>query len=170
MASYPVIIKQFVVHCYAAIGENYINSSEGRRLAWGVGAASFGIWLAWQVPRFNPWLMRNFAHSPLSGRTYTLMTSVISHRGFLHWFFNITALSGFGESSYLWHSVCRILMEHFEMCEGSATSNWMRREQSHAPSGMQEATTSNHFFAFLVTGPFLHPLSSILPANLSSFS
>lgn len=108
LASYPVIIKQFIVHCYAAVGENYINSSEGRRLAWGIGAASFGIWLAWQVPRFNPWLMRNFAHSPLSGRTYTLMTSVISHRGFLHWFFNITALSGFGESTRL-HSVRCVL-------------------------------------------------------------
>ncbi|EIM86435.1 uncharacterized protein STEHIDRAFT_97071 [Stereum hirsutum FP-91666 SS1] len=148
MASYPVIIKQFVVHCYAAIGENYINSSEGRRLAWGVGAASFGIWLAWQVPRFNPWLMRNFAHSPLSGRTYTLMTSVISHRGFLHWFFNITALSGFG----------------------SATSNWMRREQSHAPSGMQEATTSNHFFAFLVTAGLFSSLCSHIYSARFKFS
>lgn len=157
LSTWPVLIRQFIVHCYAAIGENYLQASEGRRIAWTIGTVTFGIWAAWQIPRFAPFMAKHFPHSPLSGKTYTLMTSVMSHSSFLHWLFNVMALSGFGRSTFLLlpDPVAKVSTNANSRNDvASATSAWMRTEQTHAPSGMQEATTSKHVLAFLFTGTY----------------
>lgn len=53
------------------------------------------VFAAWQVPAFSRYMTRYWAHDPLSGRSFTLLTSTFSHQSFLHFGFNMYALSGF---------------------------------------------------------------------------
>ncbi|KAI0057211.1 rhomboid-domain-containing protein [Artomyces pyxidatus] len=138
LADAPIIIKSVVLHTYARVGEAYINASEGRRVGWGICAVNVAVWVAWQIPRLRPFMHVHFAHNPLSGKTYTMLTSMFSHASFFHLFFNCMALTSFG----------------------SATSTWLTREQNHAPSRLQEATASYHFLAFYLSAGLFSSLVS----------
>jgi rhomboid-like protein len=71
----------FIPRSYAWLGDRWLNSSDGERAAIGLVAVNTLVFLAWQIPlpaaRF--FMVKHFMHHPLSGRSYTLLTSVFSH-------------------------------------------------------------------------------------------
>ena len=72
----PIIAKSVILHAYARLAETYLNASEGRRAAYGIAAVNVVIWVAWQIPVLRPFMMTHFTHHPLSGKTYTMLTSM----------------------------------------------------------------------------------------------
>ncbi|KAI0050946.1 hypothetical protein FA95DRAFT_1593565 [Auriscalpium vulgare] len=143
LANAPIMIKSVVLHTYARVAEEYLNASEGRRAAWGICAVNVVVWAAWQIPRLRPFMQIHFTHNPLSGKTYTMLTSMFSHASFLHLLFNCMALTSFA----------------------SASSTWMTREQNHAPSRRQEATATYHFLGFYLSAGLFSSLVSHVVAT-----
>ena len=76
LADAPIIAKSVILHSYARLAEMYLNASEGRRAGYGIAAVNVGIWIAWQIPILRPFMMSHFTHHPLSGKTYTMLTSM----------------------------------------------------------------------------------------------
>jgi rhomboid-like protein len=76
LADAPIIAKSIILHSYARLAEMYLNASEGRRAGYGIAAVNVGIWIAWQIPVLRPFMMSHFTHHPLSGKTYTMLTSM----------------------------------------------------------------------------------------------
>ncbi|CAG8547167.1 2127_t:CDS:2 [Funneliformis caledonium] len=63
----------------------------------GINTIIFGMW---QIPPLRIIMNRYFVHNPLSGRSFTLLTSVFSHEAFWHYGFNMLALYSFGDLIY----------------------------------------------------------------------
>jgi len=142
---WPIAVRNAVVWSYVQVFQPILDSSEGKRMAWTIGLVNAGVWLAWQVPRFTPRMMRSFAHTPLSGLSYTLLTSTFSHSSFIHLAFNSMALAGFG----------------------SAAALWMSKEQGLSPTGLTESTVKWHFLAFFVSaGLFSGLVSHVVKARI----
>ncbi|KAH9987502.1 hypothetical protein BJV77DRAFT_905401, partial [Russula vinacea] len=139
----PIVAKSVILHSYARLAEMYLNASEGRRAGYGIAAVNVGIWVAWQIPILRPFMMTHFSHQPLSGKIYTMLTSMFSHSSFVHLVFNCMALTSFA----------------------SATSTWMTREQIHAPSHLRESTASYHFLALYLSSGLCASLVSHLVAT-----
>lgn len=76
LADAPIVAKSVILHSYARLAEMYLNASEGRRAGYAIAAVNVGIWVAWQIPVLRPIMMTHFTHSPLSGKTYTMLTSM----------------------------------------------------------------------------------------------
>ena len=76
---WPIVIKNEVFKAYVSCAQPYLNASEGRRLCWKVIALNSLVWVAWQIPRFQPVMMRSFSHHPLSGLSYTMLTSMFRY-------------------------------------------------------------------------------------------
>jgi rhomboid-like protein len=76
LADAPIVAKSVILHSYARLAEMYLNASEGRRAGYGIAAVNVGIWVAWQIPVLRPFMMTHFTHHPLSGKTYTMLTSM----------------------------------------------------------------------------------------------
>ena len=76
LADAPIVTKSIILHSYARLAEMYLNASEGRRAGYGIVAVNIGIWVAWQIPILRPFMMAHFTHQPLSGKTYTMLTSM----------------------------------------------------------------------------------------------
>ncbi|KAI0272754.1 hypothetical protein BC834DRAFT_817520 [Gloeopeniophorella convolvens] len=136
----PIIVKSLILHSYARLAEMYLNASEGRRAGYAIAAANVAVWAAWQVPVLRPFMMSHFTHHPLSGKTYTMLTSMFSHSSFLHLLFNCMALTSFA----------------------SATSTWLTREQMNAPSHLRESTATYHFLALYLSAGLCSSLASHL--------
>jgi hypothetical protein len=71
----------FIPRSYAWLGDYWLNSSDGERVALGLVAVNTIVFLAWQIPlpAMRLFMVKHFMHHPLSGRSYTLLTSVFSH-------------------------------------------------------------------------------------------
>jgi len=76
LANAPLIAKSIILHSCARLAEMYLNATEGRRVGYGIAAVNVGIWVAWQIPVLRPFMMSHFTHHPLSGKTYTMLTSM----------------------------------------------------------------------------------------------
>ncbi|KAI0315883.1 hypothetical protein OF83DRAFT_308253 [Amylostereum chailletii] len=140
IASYPILVKSVIIHSYARVAEAWLNASDGRRAAWGICAVNGLVWFAWQIPRLKPFMHMHFAHDPLSGRSYTMLTSMFSHASFIHLLFNCMTLSSLA----------------------ATTSAWMTREQAYASSRVQEADATYHFLAFYLSAGLISSLISHL--------
>ncbi|KZW00971.1 hypothetical protein EXIGLDRAFT_112818 [Exidia glandulosa HHB12029] len=62
----------------------WYNLSEEQRFTVGVIALCTAIWVMWQAPGTKRLMMRSFAHDPLSGKRYTMLTSTFSHESATH--------------------------------------------------------------------------------------
>ncbi|KAJ7224287.1 hypothetical protein GGX14DRAFT_424973 [Mycena pura] len=128
-----------------AIGEGTINianrilqAPDALKVCWGICAINGAVYLAWKVPRLSRFMLRNFQHHPLSGRSRTLLTSVFSHSSFMHLFFNCFALNGFGY----------------------AAGYYLTTQQNTGPSELLESTSALHFLAFFVSAGLFASLAS----------
>ncbi|KAH9942024.1 hypothetical protein B0H21DRAFT_811274 [Amylocystis lapponica] len=92
---WPQTLRAMVIWSYIQVAQPILDASEGRRMCWAIGAVNTLVWLAWQFPRLQPAMARHFVHSPLSGRSYTLFTSMFSHRNIFHLLATSMVLSSF---------------------------------------------------------------------------
>ncbi|PPQ96801.1 hypothetical protein CVT26_006204 [Gymnopilus dilepis] len=91
----PVLIRPWINLAFVSVMQPYADASEGKRLCWKICLFNFAIYAAWKVKRWEPFMSRSFMHYPLSGKSYTLLTSTFSHKGALHLLFNCLALESF---------------------------------------------------------------------------
>ena len=96
--SLPMMLKSFATWAYIYVAQPLVDAKEGRRVCWTIAAVNTGIWVLWQIPRLRPVMRASFSHSPLSGKSYTMLTSTFSHKSFFHLLFNSMALTSFGMS------------------------------------------------------------------------
>ena len=80
---------------YEIISHQWKSSSEAQKLAISLISTNALVFFSWQIPLFSRFMHRHFAHDPLSGKGYTLLTSTFSHQGVMHFGFNMYALHGF---------------------------------------------------------------------------
>jgi len=136
--SLPMMLKSFATWAYIYVAQPLVDAKEGRRVCWTIAAVNTGIWVLWQIPRLRPFMRASFTHNRLSGKSYTMLTSVFSHKSFLHLLFNSMALTSFG----------------------SATCEYLMREQANNPLRMQESTIQYHLIAFLISAGLFSSLVS----------
>lgn len=72
----------FITRSYAWLGTRWLNYSDGERVGIGLLAVNAIVFLAWQIPlpAVQFFMVKHFMHHPLSGRSYTLLTSMFSHQ------------------------------------------------------------------------------------------
>ena len=146
--SFPMVLKSVVTWAYIYVAQPLVDAKEGRRVCWTIAAVNTGIWILWQVPRLRLAMRSSFSHHPLSGKSYTMLTSTFSHKSFLHLLFNSMALTSFGMRWSLFISELTLSLS----TTGSATCEYLMREQASNPLRMQESTIQYHLIAFLISG------------------
>lgn len=139
----PQDIRAMVVYAYTQLAQSALNTTEGARVCYGLAATHGLVWLAWQIPRLDPFMTRHFTHHPLSGLSYTLLTSVFSHSSFLHMLFNTMALMSFGPIASL----------------------YLTREQQNDSTYLRESTSQWHFLALYVSAGLSASVASHLYAT-----
>lgn len=87
VASWPQVAAHYAVMAYYQVAQPMVETSEGRRTCWAIGAVNAAIFLLWRFPSMKPFLTRHFTHDPLSGKTYTMFTSLFRYavHGLLLW-------------------------------------------------------------------------------------
>ena len=75
-------MPDFFEKAFLATMGKWLGMSDGERATIGLICVNTLVFLAWQMPSQKvQWFMRRaFLHSPLSGRSYTLLTSIFSHQ------------------------------------------------------------------------------------------
>ena len=76
ISQWPIALQNISLTVSAFVGSFYYDTSEGRRLCWSLCALNTAIFLMWKIPRLNAFMNRAFTHDPLSGKSYTLLTSM----------------------------------------------------------------------------------------------
>ncbi|KAK0199259.1 hypothetical protein DFS33DRAFT_1388842 [Desarmillaria ectypa] len=141
----PQLLRPWISGLYLAFAQPYADASDGRRLCWKLCLLNAGVWVAWNVSRLQPVMIRSFMHHPLSGLSYTMLSSTFSHRSIIHLLANCLALESFGSSA----------------------SVYLSQSQSSTSPDQLESTSAYHFLAFYlsagVTPRLISRLSS--PAN-----
>jgi len=138
-------IRSMALYLYKGAAEKYLNASEERRACWAIVAVNGLVWAAWAVPGLNKFMMRHFTHHPLSGRSYTMLTSVFSHESFFHLLFNCMALTSFG----------------------SAAALYFHQKRKEDPTKLRESRYDYHFVAFYIAaGIFASLVSHVASARL----
>lgn len=69
-------MRSLAMWSYIQVFQPILDAGDGKRACWAIGAVNTAIWAVWQFPRFQPFMMRHFTHNPLSGISYTLLTSM----------------------------------------------------------------------------------------------
>ncbi|KXN81555.1 Serine/threonine-protein kinase sax-1 [Leucoagaricus sp. SymC.cos] len=138
MQEFPTMIRAWGAGGLVAVLQPWVDASEGKRLCWKICMFNAAIWAAWKIPRWQPAMTVRFMHNPLSGLSYTLLTSTFSHRGLLHLLANCLALEGFGSAAY-----------HF-----------LVKEQGNQKPPMLESTASFHFMSFFISAGLFSGLVS----------
>ncbi|KAF7309792.1 Rhomboid domain-containing protein [Mycena indigotica] len=136
--AFAPIPQSAILQSYAYIATKWLNAVDAQKVCWGICAANVAVFIAWKSHTLLPFMMHNFIHRPLSGRTRTLLTSVFSHHSFVHLFFNCYALHGFG----------------------AATGLYLLQQQRDGPSNLLESTTGYHFLAFFVSAGLFSSFAS----------
>ncbi|CAG8714659.1 9764_t:CDS:1, partial [Ambispora leptoticha] len=85
-----------VLRLYTFLYHEWNSLSESQKTISGIIAINAVVFLMWQIPILLPFMNRYFAHSPLSGYSITLLTSVFSHKALWHYGLNMMALYSFG--------------------------------------------------------------------------
>ncbi|TFK39431.1 hypothetical protein BDQ12DRAFT_649893 [Crucibulum laeve] len=142
--SFPGTIRPWISLGFVSVLQPYIDASEGKRLCWKICLFNAGIWVAWQFTRLQPRMRASFTHNPLSGKSYTLLTSMFSHKSFFHLLFNCLALESFGSAAYY----------------------YLVREQGKMDPPLLESTSNYQFSAFFISaGLFSGLVSHIVSAK-----
>ncbi|KAJ7115928.1 hypothetical protein C8R44DRAFT_832752 [Mycena epipterygia] len=134
----PTATRNRIMRLWANVAQSYLNVSEGKRLCWKICLLNIGVWLAWRSKRLQPFMLRNFVHDPLSGRSITMLTSMFNSRIALVLALNLFFLDGFGSSA----------------------SFHLLQRQERMPDGQLESTARFHFLAFFVAAGLFAALTS----------
>lgn len=79
MANWPAQLFVPIIWSYVKIANEYLGSSEGKRVAYQITAVNGFVWFLWQLKALRPFMLSTFTHHPLSGRYITLLTSVFRY-------------------------------------------------------------------------------------------
>jgi rhomboid-like protein len=98
IANLPAGTRAVIQRLYITTAQSWVNMPEGRQAAYALVGIFAGIHLFKTVGfgRVKAFFSKNFVHDPLSGRSFTLLTSNFGHGGLLHLAFNSIAVLGFG--------------------------------------------------------------------------
>lgn len=141
----PGLIRPMLGTAFVAIMQPYADASEGKRLCWKICLLNTAIWLAWKLRRLERPMTVRFMHHPLSGLSFTLLTSMFSHKSFIHLAFNCLALESFGSAAYY----------------------YILREQDKTSPPQLESTAAWHFLAFFISaGLFSGLVSHVVSAKI----
>jgi rhomboid-like protein len=141
----PAYFKYWIIRGYVDVAQPYLDTTEGRRLCWKISLFNIGVYLAWKIRALEGPMMRAWTHNPLSGRAFTLITCVFSHKSLIHLLFNCMALTSFG----------------------SAATRYFQNAQEQGPSPLQESSAAHHFLGFYISaGLFSSLVSHIASARL----
>ncbi|KAJ7281559.1 hypothetical protein C8J57DRAFT_1298020, partial [Mycena rebaudengoi] len=128
--NFPPVVEATLRDAYVYVANGWINASPAQRLCWGMVTFNGAVFIGWKIHRLTPFMMNNFLHYPLSGKTRTLLTSVFSHSEFFHFAFNNMALaSGFGVLA----------------------AAYLSNQQAKGSSGRLESTNAYHLFALYIS-------------------
>lgn len=81
-------------------------SEDATRVCWTVCATNCFFWVLWKTP-LRPFMQHAFTHNPLDDRLYTTVTSMFSHRSFVHLVVSCSALTCFGTPIAVWMTQCQ---------------------------------------------------------------
>ncbi|KDN42785.1 hypothetical protein RSAG8_06539, partial [Rhizoctonia solani AG-8 WAC10335] len=141
----PAAARQFVTRTAYIVANNWLGAGEGRQASMMIAGLCASIFVAWQIPALRGAMRRHFLHDPLSGRHYTMATSIFSHSAFMHLAFNSLALLSFG----------------------AAANSLLRKQQASTASPLPESTSIYHFMAFFLTaGLFSSYVSHIISTRV----
>ncbi|PVV04712.1 hypothetical protein BB560_000776 [Smittium megazygosporum] len=87
----PVFGKEMLI----IAADTWYGTPKAKRVAYSLVAINIGVFLLWKIPRLHYSMMRRFTHDPLSGKSYTMLTSAFSHKDLWHLVFNMMALASF---------------------------------------------------------------------------
>jgi len=79
ISKFPILIRSWVNVGCVAVMQPYADASEGKRVCWKICLLNAGVWAAWKIKRWQPSMNRSFMHHPLSGLSYTLLTSMFRY-------------------------------------------------------------------------------------------
>ncbi|KAJ7765387.1 hypothetical protein DFH07DRAFT_362899 [Mycena maculata] len=138
---FPVATRNRIMRTWATVAQAYLNVTEGKRLCWKICLLNIGVWAAWKSRRFRPYMLRNFVHDPLSGRSVTMLYNMFGPRLAMVLALNVFFLDGFGSSA----------------------SFHLLQRQDRMPNGQLESTARYHFLAFFISaGLFAALISHII--------
>ncbi|RDB15879.1 Presenilins-associated rhomboid-like protein, mitochondrial [Hypsizygus marmoreus] len=142
----PGLIRPWAGLAFVTVMQPYADASEGKRLCWKICLLNAAVWAAWKLKRFKGPMTVSFLHNPLSGLSYTLLTSMFSHKSFIHLAFNCLALESFGSAAYY----------------------YLLKEQDKEAPAQLESTAAWHFLAFFVSaGMFSSLVSHVVAAKIT---
>src|ERR1700734_4072435 len=72
----PIIIRNTILATFLNIANSYLNASDANWLCWNIGFLNVAAWAAWKIPHPQGFMRLHFMHNPLSGLSYTLLTSI----------------------------------------------------------------------------------------------
>ncbi|MBW0474839.1 hypothetical protein O181_014554 [Austropuccinia psidii MF-1] len=110
----------------------YINLGDGKQICLILGLINLQVFALWQIPRLAKLMTSNFTHYPLSGKSYTMITSTFSQSTTLHFAFNMLALYSIGSTAH------------------DALTHRLRALRDVEPVQIPESTPTYHFLAFYV--------------------
>ncbi|KAH8111059.1 hypothetical protein DFH11DRAFT_1616741 [Phellopilus nigrolimitatus] len=134
----PTTVSYPILWAYVKCGNWYISLPEGKRICYQICAINGVVFLMWQMKSLKPFMQSNFMHHPLSGKYFTLLTSVFSHQSLIHLLANSFALVGFG----------------------SAATAYLAKSQANNKEGLLESTPKYHFWALFVSAGLFSALVS----------
>lgn len=76
MQQFPTLIRAWTAGGLVAVLQPWVDASEGKRLCWKICMLNAAVWVAWKISRWQPFMAARFMHNPLSGLSYTLLTSM----------------------------------------------------------------------------------------------
>ncbi|KZT53399.1 hypothetical protein CALCODRAFT_440107 [Calocera cornea HHB12733] len=145
--NWPAIMRVYFQRAWISVAEARLNSSDGRKAALIILGLNSAVFVAWQIPVLRSRMAASFLHSPLSGKSYTLVTSAFSHQNFIHMGLNMFALVSFG----------------------SAAFDWLGAQQFGIQNLEPESTYIYHSFAFYLLGGIFSSLLSHVVATRFRF-
>jgi len=144
---WPAMLRMYINRALVPVFESRLNSSDGKKAAINILLLNAAVFIGWQIPALRGWMTSHFLHSPLSGKSYTLVTSAFSHQGLLHVGFNMFALVSFG----------------------SAAFDWLGTQQINHRDREPESTWMYHAYAFYLLGGIFSSLLSHVVASRFRF-
>ena len=155
---WPDSLKVPITRVYISLSETYLHTPPAQLACLGIIGFNGLVFLAWRIPRFEPFMRRYFMHWPVGAnhRVITLATSVFSHQSLPHYAFNSIALYSFGSAAYQFLS--RPNARDIDAINNKSDS-WFGFD--FGPY-LGTSTTTPHFLAFFLAAGLVSSLTSHL--------
>ncbi|KAG8880090.1 hypothetical protein FRB97_001076 [Tulasnella sp. 331] len=76
LKQWPKLVAYHVGNVYVIAINSWLRAGESKRTALKIVALNTLIFAAWKLPHLKPFMMTHFTHYALSGKSYTMLTSV----------------------------------------------------------------------------------------------